>query len=46
MLACFKGGQCALKQLMSLRQAFVHGFGKVEGQKEEAGLERMLSEKN
>lgn len=46
MLACFKGEQCALKQLMRPRQEFVCGFGKVEGQKEEAGLERMLSEKS
>lgn len=46
MLAFFKGGQCALKQLMQLRQGFVHGAGKVEGQTEDAGVERTLSEKS
>lgn len=45
-LAFFKGGQCALKQLMQLRQGFVRGIGKVEGQKEDEGIEGTLSEKS
>lgn len=45
-LAFFKGGQCALKQSMQLRQGFVHGTGKVERQKEDEGIEGTLSEKS
>lgn len=45
-LAFFKGGQCALKQSMQLRQGFAHGTGKEEGQEEDTGIERTLSEKS
>lgn len=44
MIACFKGGQYALKQLM-VPQGFVHGVGNVKGQQEDTGIERVLSEK-